>query len=465
MKSIKSAISAIRIMTQPGVLKHLRAIERWQWLSPENSRNVQEKQLRKLIQYAYKNVPYYREVLAGAKIADASGNIDTERFAEIPFLDKGIIRNRFDELATDELNKRTWYVNTSGGSTGEPLKLLQDKEYDNWNRAIKLLHNQWTGYTLGSGEARLWGSRNDMLIGRETTWTHFSRWMKQEVWLNAFRMKPEEMRAYVRRLNTVKPTQILAFAESIYDLARLIEREGLLTHKPRSIVSSSGTLFPHMRETVERVFQAPVFDRYGSRELGNVACECAAHNGLHVSAPTHYVEVMRDDQTPAAKGEVGEIVVTVLNNYAMPLIRYRVGDMGKWAEASCACGRSWPLLKEVTGRVTDRFLKKDGTMIWGTFFTTLFWHNDWAEKVQVIQDDYDHLRVLMVRSAANCSSEDIERGLSVIATKIYDTMGRECRVDFDFVDEIAQTESGKFRHAVSRLLEKRGEGVDHVRSN
>ncbi|HCG99183.1 MAG TPA: capsule biosynthesis protein CapK [Actinobacteria bacterium] len=464
MKSIKRAVSVIRIMTQPDVLKHLRAIERWQWLGPEQSRAMQEGQLRKLIQCAYTSVPYYHEAIKAANVIDASGCIDMRRFSNIPLLDKGIIRDRFDDLATGELKNRKWFVNTSGGSTGEPIELIQDKEYDDWNRAIKLLYNQWTGYSLGSGEARLWGSRGDMLVGRETLWTHTSRWMKNEVWMNAFQMKPEEMRAYVRRLNAVKPTQILAYAESIYDLARLIEREGLQTHRPRSIVSSSGTLFPHMRETVERVFQAPVFDRYGSREMGNIACECAEHSGLHVSSPTHYVEVLHDDASPAQPGEVGEIVVTVLTNYAMPLIRYRIGDMGMWATAACACGRGWPVLKEVTGRVTDRFLKKDGTLVWGTFFTTLFWHQNWAEKVQTIQEDYDHVRVLIVRSGTNCTGEEIERGLSYVAEKIYATMGRDCRVDFEFVDEIDQTDSGKFRHTISKLLERGAEGMDHVRS-
>jgi len=448
-------------MTQPDVVKNLRMVEQWQWLSPEESRVLQDERLRKLIQYAYAHVPYYREILPAAGVISKSSRVDVGKLSNIPLLNKAIIRARFDDLTTDELEQRKWFVNTSGGSTGEPIKLIQDREYDSWNRAIKLLHNLWTGYAPGSGEARLWGSRQDLLIGRETTWTYVSRWLKNEIWLNAFAMTPEEMRAYIRQINALKPGQILAFAESIYDLARLIEREGLFIHKPRSIISSAGTLYPHMRETIERVFQAPLFDRYGSRELGSIAFECNWHCGFHVSSPTHYIEVLREDGMPAPANEVGEIVVTVLTNYAMPLIRYRVGDMGMWADSQCGCGRGWPLLKEITGRVTDRFLKRDGTMIWGTFFTTLFWGQDWAEKVQVVQEDYEHIRVIVVRSA-NCAGEDVKRGLSFVSEKIYSTMGRDCQVDFEFVDEIAQTPSGKFRFAISKLLERGAEGMGHA---
>lgn len=461
MKHIKRLISRIQIAARPDVAHNLHEIERWQWLSPEESLVMQGERLNKLIRYAHAHVPYYREALGAAGVIDGSGRFDAGRFSEIPLLDKATIRAHYDDLATDELELRKWYVNTSGGSTGEPIKLIQDRQYESWNRAVKLLHNRWTGYTMGSGEARLWGSRRDLLVGRETTWTYASRWLKNEIWLNAFAMTPEEMRAYVRRINALKPGQILAFSESLYDLARLIECEGLFIHTPRSIITSAGTLYPHMRETIERVFQAPIFDRYGSREMGGLAIECEHHCGFHVSSPTHYIEVLREDGTPALADEVGEIVVTVLTNYAMPLIRYRIGDMGVWAGTQCGCGRGWPLLKKIAGRVTDRFLKRDGTMVWGTFFTTLFWGQDWAEKVQVIQEDYEHIRVIMVRSA-NFSGDDVERGLSFVSEKIHTTMGWDCRIDFEFVDKIAPTPSGKFRFTISRLLEKGTEGMGHA---
>ena len=110
---------------------------------------------------------------------------------------------------------------------------------------------------------------------------------------------------------------------------------------------TAGTLFEPIRQTIESVFQAPVFNRYGSREVGDIACECEAHSGLHVALPTQFVEILRPDGTAAGPGEIGEIVVTSLTNFAMPLIRYRIGIVGHGRKSLVAAG--------VGGRGCGRF--------------------------------------------------------------------------------------------------------------
>jgi phenylacetate-CoA ligase len=298
----------------------------------------------------------------------------------------------------------------------------------------------------------LWGSERDLFVGKETPKIRLGRWLRNEIWLNTFNVSAEQMFAYVNQINAFKPVQILAYAESIYELSRFIERKGLRVHCPRSIMTSAGTLDQSMRGKIEQVFKTPVFNRYGSREVGDIACECSHHKGLHISPFTHYVEILRQDGTRSQPGEIGEIVITILTNYAMPLIRYRIGDMGAWADEACTCGRSWPILREVTGRVTDNFITRDGTITYGAFFRHLLFYKDWIKKYQIIQEAYDHIRILIVpNEIIDKSQEFYSDEIREITEKIRHVMGPGCRVEFETVTDIAPTNSGKYRYTISRV--------------
>jgi len=217
-------------------------------------------------------------------------------------------------------------------------------------------------------------------------------------------------------------------------------------------MTSAGTLYGLMRETIQRVFRAPVFNRYGSREVGDIACECEAHQGLHVCPVTHYVEILREDGTPARPGEVGEIVVTSLTNYAMPLIRYRIGDMGAWAEKDCSCGRNWPLLKEVTGRVTDSFVSASGTRVHGEYFTHLLYFRDWVKKFQFLQESYTRIRLLIVPAVPPDQAKWIvEQERADLEAKVQLVMGPECSLEIELVSDIPPSPSGKYRYTISKV--------------
>jgi phenylacetate-CoA ligase len=448
------------LATQGDILKDLHHLEQWQWLDQEQTQALQGARLKQLLIHAYHHVPYYRDVLRRTRVVDGRGSVNLDRFVEIPLLDKATIRSRFEELMPDGLEKGNCHEKTSGGSTGEPVRLIQDECHADWGQALKWLYSSWSGYHFGDGQILLWGSERDLLVGQETLKTRVGRWLRNEIWLNAFRMTVAQMRKYVEQINALKPVQILAYAQSFYELTSLVEREGLRVHSPRSIMTSADTLYPHMRNTIERVFRAPVFNRYGSREVGDVACECDHHKGLHVSSPTHYVEILDQSGRPANPGEVGELVITLLTNYAMPLIRYRIGDMGAWASDPCTCGRGWPLLKEVTGRMTDIFVKQDGTIVPPEYLTRLihFSNTDWVEKFQFIQENYNHLSVVIVpREQVGDPKKSHQKEINAITEKIRLVMGKDCRIGYQFVSDIAPTPSGKYRCTISKVRDERAE--------
>ena len=434
-----------------GVTPKLTRLRELQWASPDEVEKLQEDRLTTLLRHAHAHVPYYRAVLEQCGAVRPDGRIDLDAFTSIPFLDKDLIRSRGDELLSDDIDRRSWFRNYSGGATGEPVAFVQEKPSpSSWMRPVTLLFDEWSGRRPGDRCALLWGSERD-LAGEPSLRVRYRRRTRRILVLNAFGMTSQHMGEYVEALNAFRPHQILAYAGSLYELARYIRDQGLRVWPPSGIMTSAESIYPEQRAFIESVFQAPIFDRYGSREAGNMACECDHHRGLHVSAPTHLIELLRPDGTLAGPGESGEIVVTCFETFAMPLIRYRIGDRAAWAERACTCGRAWPLLQEVHGRVLDAFLTPGNGTINGCYFTMGFFGRDWVEKFQVVQETPELLRAFIVLRDRATPSERIQRDLAHYDEHVRAVLGPTCRVEYEFVDAIKPSPQGKHRYTISKL--------------
>jgi len=432
----------------PEILKSLAEYEKTQWYFPEQIKEYQHRQLEKLLKHASEHVPYYRQIMQECG-ALQNGSIDLDRFTDIPFLTKDVLRERFEELKSDDLQQRNWYENASGGSTGEPVVLIQDREFSDRSRARTIIGSRMAGIELCDPEIILWGSTRDLFQEAEGLRAKLDKFIRNQTLLNAFKMSHGNMTEYIKLINSMHPKLILAYAQSAYELARFSLDQSLPIEGVGAVVTSAGTLYPFMRETISQAFHAPVFNRYGSREVGGIATECDAHLGMHVHMETQLIEIINAQGNRCKSGEEGEIVVTSLTNYAMPLIRYRIGDMGVWSELECTCGRGARLLKAVTGRVTDYFISRDGKIVPSEYFIHLLGvvlNSGWVKKTQIIQEDYDHIRIKFVSYA-----RPVRRNLEDIIHKIRLVMGQSCIVDIDFVDDIPPLKSGKYRYTISKI--------------
>jgi phenylacetate-CoA ligase len=421
-------------------------LRKWSSFDRDEIEKLQDQRLRELLDHAASHTEYYHTVLTNSGVITEDGDIDVENFRDIPILDKETIRSNQTDLISSDIESRDWYPNTSGGSTGEPVELVQDADVRDWKHAGKMFFNSWTGYTVGEPRIRLWGSERDVLKGTQSLQHRVKNFLMNEKWINTFNMSREDMFNTVHEINRVEPVQILAYVESVTELTEFIQRESLDVFSPEAIMTSAGRLDRPMRETIEEVFEAPVYDRYGSREVGDMACECPSHNGLHICAPNYIIEILNEDEKPADPGEPGEVVVTSLTNYAMPLIRYKIGDMAVKSRSECDCGCSWPLLTEITGRISDTFITTDGNRIHGEYFTHLFYHRDWVKRFKVIQEDYDYILIKIVASAEPEPDE-----LDDVREKVWEVMGGNCNVDFEFLESLSASDSGKFRYTVSKV--------------
>lgn len=452
---LREAACRLLLAARPRLARRLATLRREERLSPADAAALGLRRLGDLVSHAAARVPYYRDPLANRQLARANGEIDPMRFAELPLLDKETIRRNFHALRSDDLAQRRWFETSSGGSTGVPVRVVQDAEYAVWAAAVKLRFDEWTGYRPGRPRAILWGSERDLLFGGETRRRRLGRWLRNETWTNAFRMTPGDMRALAARLATRPPAQILAYAGALYELAAFAEREGLSLGGPDALLTSAGPLYPHMRTTLERAFRVPVFDRYGCREVGDIACECEAHRGLHVSLSTHYLEIVRPDGSPADPGESGEIVVTCLVNRAMPLLRYRIGDLGAWEQGACPCGRGWPRLRAVEGRLVETLVRADGGIVSPNYLIHLLGvtlERGWVAKCQFVQESPEALRVRIVpQEAVEVARARHDADIVEICAKVRAALGDACDVRVEFVDAIPPAPSGKHQYVISRV--------------
>ncbi len=408
-------------------------------ISPETTNNY----LTKLLAHCQQSVPYYRDWMQKVGKEQLWQQNPTAYLQKLPVLTKEIIRQNSEQLKSQDLSQRQWQYNTSGGSTGEPIKLIQDREFKEYTSAIKLLYSHFAGRELGEPEIRLWGSERDIFQNTLGWKAKLFNFLSNTQHMNAFRMTPERMQSFLRSLNRQPPKLIIAYAQAIYELAKFAESENIQVISPGAIITSAGTLYPWMRQQIQTVFQCPVYNRYGSREVSDIACERPDFEGLWVAPWCNYIEIVDDNDNLVPEGTEGNILVTSLTNYAMPLIRYKIGDIGSLSHDH----PSEQVFKHISGRNVDMFVAQDGTLVDGEYFTHLFYFKDWVKQFQIIQETSSKIAIKIIKSNSDYQPQELEE----IIDKCQLVMGTECQIEFEFVGDIPTTASGKYRYTISKV--------------
>jgi len=407
----------------------------------------QDRQYQKLLLYAYEHTKYYRRVFDDIALI-REGIIDKKRYRDIPILTKDIIRKEGSTLISDEAGKRGFYTNTSGGSTGEPVCFVQDKEYFACNFGDKILFGVLNGKLPGDKEIKLWGSERDILEGSIGIKEKCINWCFNRKFLNSFVLTPKQMEEYARLINKEKPVQIWAYADSVYQLARFASQNNIPLFSPRNIVTTAGVLYDEMREEIKNAFPyARVLNQYGSREAGVIGCESEPNHGIRIFEHSVKAEIL-DHSTGHVSGHgEGELLITNLTNYSMPLIRYRIGDTGEISDGSEGLEGSFAVLKRLTGRTNAHLKKEDGSLVHGEYVTHLFYHKEWIENFKVIQHAYKEIEFQIVRKKeTNVNNAELEQMKSDLI-KVIDG----CRIQVSFVEEIPKLKSGKYQYVISEV--------------
>jgi phenylacetate-CoA ligase len=401
--------------------------------------------LRRLLLHCRENVPYYADLLSRQDRRELETN-PRGALEGLPVLTKDLIRRNFKGLQSKDNAQRNCEVNTSGGSTGEPVRLIQDDDYRDASAAIRWLSQHQLGCAVGDSCLRLWGSERDLEGGTKSRKARFFNWLTNTAWVNAFAMSSETMRNFLALVNQSPPALIVAYAQAAYEVARFAERDRITVRPQQAIMTSAGTLYPFMREKISEVFQCQVYNLYGSREVSDIGWERPGFRGLWAPPWANFIEIVDEDGALVPAGTEGDILITCLTNYAMPLVRYFIGDRGALLpEQDVPPGVQ--VLSHVSGRTVDTFRRSDRTLVDGEYFTHLLYFRSWVRRFQVVQKSHAHLLFKVVSTNGKPCKEELDE----IAGRSRLAMGNDCRVDFEFCDELPALPSGKFRYTISEV--------------
>lgn len=419
--------------------RHLRELESLQWLSRSELESWQLEKIRHLVKHAYQNVPYYRERYQREDIhpEDIKSFKD---FQSLPFLTREDVNHNLDRLVAPHLRHKA-QPDETGGSTGQPMRFFIEDSFWWWNAALEFRGRSWYGVHEGDRMAWVWGAQRDM-----PSWTWQSRLkarLMRHRYLNAFGLTEPKMQAFAEMLVRWRPAMFRAYASALSLFARFVKEHGITAISPRLIETTAEKVTGPQRELLEGVFQCQVADCYSARELATIAYQCPM-GGLHV-CETRYLEVVADGRI-VQPGEMGEVVVTSLHQYAMPLIRYRNGDMAIYEAGDCLCGRGLPVLREVVGRTHDYLVSADGQFVHGEFFAYTFRVKPEVARYQVYQPDPKHLEVRLV-----CRREIDSAWLQDVRQELQARFGEGMHISLQVVDDIPLTSAGKHRFIISEV--------------
>ena len=427
-------------------LARLSELEVNQYLNKQDINELTLIKLKNIISYAYENTPYYRSVMEQAGVAPS--DIKTlQDIEKIPPLTKKDIQENTEFLLSKEYKKESLIKDASGGSTGEPTIFYKTLGYHQLRAADQIRHDRWSGWNLGDRFALIWGAQRDLKSSQSIREFFISRFIARIWELDAFEMSKDKMDLYVKTLERIQPKMVLGYANALaafsdYLLANYPDHK----IRPKGVISSAETLTEDKRNKIEQAFHCKVLNRYGSREVGLIASECSFKSGLHINADNVFVEVVNNNKS-APIGESGDILVTDLANKAMPLIRYKLGDVGRLSDHNCECGRGLPVLKSVEGRSGDFFISKDGSLVHGEYFTHLFYGENDVKKFQVIQETIDSITLKLVSIKQDANSSYIQTFIK----KTKSILGENCIIDVDFVSDIPLPPSGKSIFTISKV--------------
>lgn len=418
-----------------------------QWWPLAKLQESADRRTRELAIHAGRHVPYYREIFSALHLVPESIRFP-EDWATIPLLDKETLRRQYEELISEPPHARRSYVNHTGGSTGVPVQFLTDDVQLARMGAWLDFVSTWAGWRPGELRLELWGNRDRPMP--PSRWERLRASLAGSFAIPVYNYTEKDLEQWWQVLLTLRPTIIYGYPSVLADFSIWLEAEGNVPSGVKGVFSSAEVLYAEQRAVIERAFNCKVYNQYGSKETPCVACECP-EGGMHLFINWNRVEFI--DTVAGKEGGNHEIVVTPLFNYAQPLFRYRIGDLGRMHSEPCSCGRGFPLMDLNIARSRDYLFSPTGERFYPGFFTRLMDGRGWVRCFQFVQETETDIALYVVPEVIE-RSEQLRAGLEQEVTAILCAkMGDSMRCLVHLVEGIDRTKAGKHRYVVNTMRE------------
>lgn len=378
------------VVNGTSILATMKELNESQFWPLEKQEVYQFDKFIRLLSHSVEQVPYYRDLFRQEKldIRDIKGPADIHK---IPILTKEMAREHNSRLVARDVKKMKVIRGVTGGTTGPPLKILRDSPDRSFTWAAFYRWYQWMGLSYGDRLLQLWGT--PMVLHVPLSFkvrSAVKNFYYNRHLVNSFQLNENTIPGVLDKIEKYRPVFIRGYLSALIQLSQYIREHGIkLSYAPRAMSSTTETLFPAYKQLIENAFDSKLYDQYGCGECNSIAFDAGDKNGLYIATEHALLEVLDGEGLPAGL-KPGRFVVTNLDNYAMPFIRYENGDSGRFSVYDDSSSVKLPALKEVLGRTADTITLKDGSRVHGVFFTDILnelfdVHPDTIHRFQVYQ--------------------------------------------------------------------------------
>ncbi len=329
---------------------------------------------------------YYKPLLSGFTTAQINEN-PLDVLSCLPMMNKQIINDNYSKIYSP-IEGRPTQLKKTGGSTGNPFYYHVDKEHLSWFWAyIYYFWNRFSGYKPGDPFITIAGN------SLRTTNKRIAETIYHKLQNNYF-IKGDviDKNIVINFTKTNKAALLYGYPSSIINMINTKPELLKNVNNLKAIFTTSEQLTPQVRKSIEEAFETPVFDMYGANDGGILTCECPTHNGYHINILNCHVESFENEFG------MSELLLTNLNSYGFPLVRYRVGDLGRVIDEPCSCGLTSPRIADLKGRTRDLIKLVEGKSVHGSYFNNVFYKHPIIDGYRIVQQKdlsltlYLHLR-------------------------------------------------------------------------
>jgi phenylacetate-CoA ligase len=415
-------------------LRFRRAAVAW---SDERKRQWILERLRFTVRRAYRDTPHYREIFYRAGF-DPFADFSFDDFARLPVLERDDLRAAGPRLISQAVPPEQLKKDATGGSTGVPTEVWIGPEEMGWKESSGEYFMRFIGVPAGTRTAMLWGHHLDP-HGRDTWRERYHAFETNSRWFDCMRLSPETLEGYHREFEHWQPACIVAYASAAGHLAEYVLERGYEASYPaRCFVTGGEKLLPEHREMIARAFGRPVHERYGGRDVGYIAFQMRPEETLDYQVD--WANVLVEPETSEAESS---ILITKLHGDGMPMIRYRVGDIGRFSQASRP-GHPTLVLHEVVGRDTDRIWLPDGRWITGLQIPHMM--KDYPVREYMFTQRRDYSVEIKIVPKTEFSDHTRRQMMATVQANL-----PGLKIATMMVDEIPRTKANKWRPVVSEV--------------